>query len=214
VKKVLQHPLLWTAVVFIILPFVAGANPFVGKSGFIDIATTMVVFALFALGFNLLFGHLGELSFGHAMFFTIGAYATALYTKGFNLTIGSWTWHHGPAGNALVALAIGLGLAVLLAFLLARLVVPRSSGIYYSMITLARRVHRRRRRHPRRGASDVARLSRGLALRLAPLLYLCRDHRLRVLVPCLLVDRVAFRQRAARNPREQGARALPRLRRQ
>jgi len=137
VNKLLQHPLLWTAVVFIILPFVAGANPFVGKSGFIDIATTMVVFALFALGFNLLFGHLGELSFGHAMFFTIGAYSTALYTKGFNLAIGSWTWHHDPAGNALVALAIGLGLALLLAFLLARLVVPRSSGIYYSMITLA-----------------------------------------------------------------------------
>lgn len=136
-KKLLTHPLLWTAVVFIVLPFVAGANPFAGKSGFVDIATTMVIFSLFALGFNLLFGHLGELSFGHAMFFTIGAYATALYTKGFDFTVGSLHVHHGAAGNALVALLIAVGLALLLGFLLARLVVPRSSGIYYSMITLA-----------------------------------------------------------------------------
>ena len=83
-RRALTHPLLWTAVLFIALPFVAGANPFKGQwSGFVGIATTMVIFALFASGFNLLFGHVGELSFGHAMFFTIGAYSTALYSKGF-----------------------------------------------------------------------------------------------------------------------------------
>ena len=84
----LMHPLLWTAVLFAVLPFIAGANPFAGKwSGFVGIATTMVIFTLFAGGWNLLFGHVGELSFGHAMFFTIGAYATALYSKGFDVQV-------------------------------------------------------------------------------------------------------------------------------
>ncbi len=53
-------------------------------AGFVDLGTTILIFALFALGFNLLFGHTGELSFGHAMFFALGAYATALYSKGFD----------------------------------------------------------------------------------------------------------------------------------
>ncbi|HYZ17506.1 MAG TPA: branched-chain amino acid ABC transporter permease, partial [Candidatus Acidoferrum sp.] len=133
----LLHPLLWTAVIFIVLPFVAGANPFQGQGGFIDIATTMLIFGLFAGGFNLLFGHVGELSFGHAMFFTIGAYATALYAKGFNTTLFGLPLHHEPAGNIWIALVLSIAIALLWAWFLARLVVPRSSGIYYSMITLA-----------------------------------------------------------------------------
>lgn len=134
----LTHPLLWTAVLFAILPVVAGANPFAGKwSGFVGIATTMVIFALFASGFNLLFGHLGELSFGHAMFFTIGAYATALFSKGFSVQVFGLTLHHTETNNLFVALALSVGIAALWSWLLARLIIPRSSGIYFSMITLA-----------------------------------------------------------------------------
>jgi ABC-type branched-subunit amino acid transport system permease subunit len=133
----LTNPLLWTALFFILLPFVAGANPFTGKSGFVDIATTMVIFALFASGFNLLFGHVGELSFGHAMFFTLGAYTTALYTHGFAITLFGAKLQHGAADNMLVALVLSLTVVLLWAWFLARLIVSRSSGIYYSMITLA-----------------------------------------------------------------------------
>lgn len=134
----LLHPLLWTGLLFIVLPFVAGANPFAGQwTGFVGIATTMVIFALFAGGFNLLFGHVGELSFGHAMFFTIGAYATALYANGFTIHVFGATIVHAPTDNLLVALLLSLLFAVLWAWLLARLIVPRSSGIYFSMITLA-----------------------------------------------------------------------------
>jgi branched-chain amino acid transport system ATP-binding protein len=136
-RNPLAHPLLWTAVLFALLPFVAGANPFAGKGGFVDIATTMLIFALFASGFNLLFGHVGELSFGHAMFFALGAYATALYTKGFTADVFGHTVTHGPGDNMFVALLLSLAIALLWAWFLARLVVPRSSGIYFSMITLA-----------------------------------------------------------------------------
>ncbi len=137
-RGALTHPLLWTVVLFVALPFVAGANPFKGQwTGFVGIATTMVIFALFASGFNLLFGHVGELSFGHAMFFTIGAYSTALFSKGFNVQLWGLTLHHDPADSLLIALLISIVLALLWAWFLARLVVPRSSGIYFSMITLA-----------------------------------------------------------------------------
>jgi branched-chain amino acid transport system permease protein len=82
-------------------PFAGARFPL--HDGFIDLATTVLIFALFALGFNLLFGHTGELSFGHAMFFALGAYATALFTKGFDAT---WGLHlaFGGASNALGAL--------------------------------------------------------------------------------------------------------------
>jgi ABC-type branched-subunit amino acid transport system permease subunit len=135
------------AVAFVILPFVMPGGsldlnplnfqrlPF--HAGFIDLGTTVLAFSLFAVGFNLLFGHSGELSFGHAMFFAIGSYATALYTKGFTIYIGTWALHHAPVSNLWIALILSLGLAALWAWILARLIVPRSSGIYYSMITLA-----------------------------------------------------------------------------
>ena len=137
-NRILTHPLLWTAVLFAILPFVAGVNPFTGNwSGFVGIATTMVIFALFASGFNMLFGHVGELSFGHAMFFTIGAYTTALFSNGFNINVFGLALHHGKTDNLFIALFLSVVIAVLWAWLLARVIVPRSSGIYFSMITLA-----------------------------------------------------------------------------
>jgi branched-chain amino acid transport system permease protein len=139
--------LLWVALAFVLLPYVMPGgtldlNPFSGhhlppQHGFVDLATTILIFGLFALGFNLLFGHTGELSFGHAMFFAIGAYTAALYTKGFSVALFGHTFQHGPAGNAAVAIALALALVAVWSWLLARLIVPRSSGIYYSMITLA-----------------------------------------------------------------------------
>ncbi len=118
-----------------LFPFAAARFPF--HAGFIDLATTILVFGLFALGFNLLFGHTGELSFGHAMFFALGAYTTALFSKGFDVMVGPAHLVFGGSGNALFALLAALVVVTLWAWLLARVIVPRSSGIYYSMITLA-----------------------------------------------------------------------------
>jgi ABC-type branched-subunit amino acid transport system permease subunit len=136
-RRIFSHPLLWTAVVFVILPRVAGANPFTGQSGFVDIATTMLIFGLLAAGFNLLLGHVGELSFGHAMFFAIGAYTTALATKTFSIDVFGLTWSHTASDNMWLSLVLSLLYVFIWAVLLARLIVPRSSGVYYSMITLA-----------------------------------------------------------------------------
>ena len=43
------------------------------------------LFTLMALGFDLVLGYLGELSLGHAAFFGIGAYTTALLTRHFGM---------------------------------------------------------------------------------------------------------------------------------
>ena len=122
-RRILTHPLLWTAVVFVILPRVAGANPFTGQNGFVDIASTMLIFGLLASGFNLLLGHVGELSFGHAMFFAVNVFGL--------------TWSHDANPNMWYALFLSLLFVFVWAVLLGRLIVPRSSGVYYSMITLA-----------------------------------------------------------------------------
>jgi ABC-type branched-subunit amino acid transport system permease subunit len=116
-------------------PFAGARLPF--HVGFVDLATTILAFGLFALGFNLLFGHTGELSFGHAMFFALAAYVTALYGKGFDVMLGPLHLHFAGGGNLFVSLALSLAATALLAWGLGRLIVPRSSGIYYSMITLA-----------------------------------------------------------------------------
>ena len=137
-RRTFGHPLVWLALAFIVMPYVMpGGNPLTLHRGFVDLGTTILIFALFATGFNLLFGHTGELSFGHAMFFSIGAYMTALYTKGYHVAILGLTLDHGPSNNMIVALALALGATALWAFLLARLIVARSSGIYFSMVTLA-----------------------------------------------------------------------------
>jgi len=135
------------ALAFVLLPMLmpggtldlyplAGAR-FPVHAGFIDLASTVLVFALFALGFNLLFGHTGELSFGHAMFFALGAYTTALCTKGFDVKVGGLHLAFAGSHEGLVTLVAALGIVLLWAWALGRIIVPRSSGIYYSMITLA-----------------------------------------------------------------------------
>ena len=81
-------------------------------------------YAIALLGFNLLFGYAGLLSFGHAMFLGLGAYGAAVMSgvlgvKSFELVLVAVM-----LGSALVALPI--------AFLCARYV-----GIFFGMLTLA-----------------------------------------------------------------------------
>ena len=79
--------------------------------------------ALFACSLNLLFGYAGLLSFGHAAFFGIAAYATGYMMKEWSLT---------PE----IALIASVLLVMGVAFLSGSLAIRRK-GIYFSMITLA-----------------------------------------------------------------------------
>jgi len=96
----------------------------------------VLCFALFASAFNLLIGYGGLLSFGHAMFFGLGAYVCAHMLKVgtvFIPFIGTETiGPFGPAGSIL----LGTLAACILAILTGALAIRRQ-GIYFAMVTLA-----------------------------------------------------------------------------
>jgi len=81
-------------------------------------------YAIALLGFNLLFGYTGLLSFGHAMFLGLGAYGAAVMSGVFGVKSFELVLTAVILGSALVALPI--------AFLCARYV-----GIFFGMLTLA-----------------------------------------------------------------------------
>src|SRR5947208_7120640 len=64
-----RHPVLAFFVVFGIFPFVVPYKA---------LATQVLIYGLLALGFNLLYGYTGLLSFGHAAYWGLGAYGTGL----------------------------------------------------------------------------------------------------------------------------------------
>ena len=91
--------------------------------GYEALATKIVIWALFALGFDILLGFTGYLSFGHAAFFGSAAYITGLSLKHYSSDII-------PA--MAMSFACLLVIAVILGFL-----TLRRSGIYFSILTLA-----------------------------------------------------------------------------
>jgi len=89
-----------------------------------NVFVIFAIFALFSVSFNLLLGFTGLLSFGHAMFFGVGGYGTAIALSRIE-------------GLALLpAVGIGALAAILLALILCPLLV-RVSGTAFAMLTLA-----------------------------------------------------------------------------
>ncbi|MDE2146058.1 MAG: branched-chain amino acid ABC transporter ATP-binding protein/permease [Burkholderiales bacterium] len=89
-----------------------------------DLAARILIWGLFGLGFDLLFGYTGLLSFGQAAFYGVGGFVTA-----YLLTDGGFS-------QLLPALALGT-LAAGAAALLIGLLTLRRTGIYFAMSTLA-----------------------------------------------------------------------------
>jgi len=87
------------------------------------LAINILIFGLFAVGFNLLFGYTGLLSFGHAAFLGVGSYLT-----GIGMVHGGLPW--GVA--VLLGVASAAGVGVVMGYL-----AIRTRGIYFSMVTLA-----------------------------------------------------------------------------
>jgi len=114
--------LLWavTVVVLIALPPLMTA---IGQTFYIDLVRRIMILAIAAVSLNLILGYGGMVSFGHAAYLGIGAYAVGIL--GFYGVHSGWLqWGVAIAASALVALAIGA-------------VSIRTSGIYFIMITLA-----------------------------------------------------------------------------
>lgn len=100
------------------------AAPFCLDDYHLSLALPFMAYAIILLGFNLLFGYGGLLSFGAALFVAIGAYAAACFTRITGLAAFE--------GMLLFAVAAALLFAVPLA-----LVACRFNGIFFGMLTLS-----------------------------------------------------------------------------
>jgi branched-chain amino acid transport system permease protein len=109
-----SYRVVWiTLLVFLIAPHVIST----------PLMTEIMIFGLFALGFNLLLGHTGILSFGHAAYFGLGCYGCGMSIRYFGLSV----WG-------------GLGISMVLGALLAAIVgalAIKKRGVYFAMISMA-----------------------------------------------------------------------------
>ncbi len=88
-----------------------------------DLMQKFAIFGVFAIGFNILFGLTGYLSFGHAAFLGAGSYAAIWSYKALTM-------------NVVPAILFAVIVAGIFAFLIGY-VSLRRSGIYFSILTLA-----------------------------------------------------------------------------
>ena len=87
------------------------------------LASEILIFALFAMSFDLMLGYAGMLSFGHAAFFGLGAYGTGIILKNLSPSVP-------------LALFGGVIVSSLAGFIVGFLTIRRR-GIYFTMVTLA-----------------------------------------------------------------------------
>jgi len=66
---------------FLLNPFPEGSGMAQFNAGYPDLMQRFVIFGIFAIGFNILFGLTGYLSFGHAAFLGVGSYAAMWMMK-------------------------------------------------------------------------------------------------------------------------------------
>ncbi|MEP5730984.1 MAG: branched-chain amino acid ABC transporter permease [Sulfitobacter sp.] len=108
---------------FILNPFPEGSAMAQFNAGYPDLMQRLVIFSIFAIGFNILFGLTGYLSFGHAAFLGVGSYAAIWMMK--LLTM-----------NVVPAIIISVLIAGLFSLVVGWISLRRS-GIYFSILTLA-----------------------------------------------------------------------------
>ena len=109
----------------VVMALVLGTAPWwIGSVGLYPyLALEIMIWMIFALGYNLLLGHGGLPSFGHGAFFGVGAYAFGLA----QLKAGAGLW--GALGLAILAAATAGALVA--AF------ISHRRGIYYALLTIA-----------------------------------------------------------------------------
>src|SRR5680860_853161 len=108
---------------FILNPFPVNSGMAQFNAGYPDLMQRFVIFGIFAIGFNILFGLTGYLSFGHAAFLGVGSYSALWMLKLLSINIV-------PA--IIFAVVVSGLFALLIGF-----ISLRRSGIYFSILTLA-----------------------------------------------------------------------------
>jgi branched-chain amino acid transport system permease protein len=109
--------------IFLVLAVIPLVALFTGGGYLVSLGARVMIFAVAAVALDLLLGYGGLISFGHAAFIGLGAYAAGILAA------------HGIT-DALVALPAALAASALYAFLTG-IVCLRTKGVYFIMITLA-----------------------------------------------------------------------------
>jgi branched-chain amino acid transport system permease protein len=119
--SVLPVPGRLIAIIFFVVLFIAPL--FITKSSYLFILTTANILVIFAVSWDLLSGYSGQVNFGHALFFGVAAYGSALLYKYFG-----WP----PVVTILLGTlaAVGVGVATSIPAL-------RLRGPYLSLLTMA-----------------------------------------------------------------------------
>jgi branched-chain amino acid transport system permease protein len=113
------------SLIVIIALFVAGAfGPVILKQYYLNMLTEIIIFSLYAVSYNLLLGYAGLLSFGHAMFFGLGAFMTAVAII------------HIPGLALWNAILIGIVTTIVAGCVIGSLLL-RHKGAYFALLTLA-----------------------------------------------------------------------------
>ncbi len=116
-------PLYWgIGILLVMLLF-----PYVNDSrSMLILLTQIFIFAIFAMSFDILLGYTGIVSFGHCMFFGIGAYSTALIFNRMEPTLV----------NFFLGLCLGIVISALVSYVIGLLSL-RLKSHFYAMLTLA-----------------------------------------------------------------------------
>ena len=107
----------------VLLALVPPAAAAIGQPFYVDVFRRIMIFAIAAVSLDLVLGYGGMVSFGHAAYLGVGAYAVGIPAF-YGIHNGYLQWTIAVVASAAVALAIG---AISL----------RTSGVYFIMITLA-----------------------------------------------------------------------------
>jgi branched-chain amino acid transport system permease protein len=113
------------SLITIVALFLVGAfMPVILKKYNLNMLTEIIIFALYAVSYNLLLGYAGLLSFGHAMFFGLGAFVAAVAVI------------HIPGISLWNVILIGIAATVLAGFIIGGLLL-RHKGSYFALLTMA-----------------------------------------------------------------------------
>lgn len=118
--RLTNYAVLIVGAFLVLLPFVYDSR------SLLTLLIKIFIFAIFAMSYDLLLGYTGIVSFGHAMFFGFGAYATGILLKQNESTMG---WF-------LISLVVGIVIAAIVSIIVGFLTL-RLKSHFYAMLTLA-----------------------------------------------------------------------------
>jgi len=115
--KYLHHPVFYVLALFFLAPFL------VMPLGGVSLTIEVMIWVIFAIGFNILLGYTGLPSFGHGLFFGVGAYLCGISQK-YLLASGLVSLLGSILGCAVIAAILGL-------------FVSNRRGIYFALLSIA-----------------------------------------------------------------------------